>query len=368
MPVNTLKYLIFLFLLANNTALAVRFELSQPRQTFELGRGGSGIVKLGQYDKNSDQFLALKVLYMGLDRIASKESASGVKLVNELCANLELGKLKHVSRAIAAGLTEDNNIYFAMVPSIGGSGQDTFEYFNNNPSELNPEWIRFVVASVALSLDSVHKSGWNWRDCTVRNIVIDHETGYVKIIDFGESMRPNDLTDKNRYSGINAFSSLADWYSLGRNVLKKLLEINADKSELAADLLSLQEALMGKGEDAADNLHTLEDLKNHKTFQGFEWAKLENGIMVSPFIPKNEPKYINFLYSKNPEFEALLNSGNLQPYSMNSNQNFSVDSGLLDLLKRVHFKGVAEGLSSQISGAENIEDICRTHKEFFDSK
>ena len=60
----------------NSNTLNNRFELTQAKETFELARGGSGIVTLGQYDKNSNQFLVLKELYLDLDRFLSDRKST----------------------------------------------------------------------------------------------------------------------------------------------------------------------------------------------------------------------------------------------------------------------------------------------------
>jgi serine/threonine protein kinase len=188
--------------------------------------------------------------------------------------------------------------------------------------------MKFYTASIAIALDACHSSNILHRDVKPENIVMD-KNGFVKLTDFGISALTTDLTCK-KTCGTPAYMSPeslhksrlhgapSDFYGLGccafqygagecpflphaptaaikfiknRRATKKNEspdpEMLPDMSELKAVYSEDAQALIRELLDPRPwvRIASLEDVKQHKFYEGFDWNAILNGTASPPCVP-----------------------------------------------------------------------------------
>lgn len=178
---------------------------------------------------------------------------------------------------------------------------------------------QFYAAEILLGLECLHKEGIIYRDLKPENVVLDGE-GHVKLTDFGlskmfksgENMAfsfcgtPEYLAPEIvRGAGYN-FS--VDWWSFGIIIYEMLSGINpfklrnktnADKLKMITDqdipmlpnfsrnANSLLKSLLDRNpiERLGGGETGIQEIKEHKFFEGVDWDAMLNKSIKVPFIP-----------------------------------------------------------------------------------
>lgn len=151
-----------------------------PKQDFgpyhilkKIGSGGMGEVYLA-YDKNSEREVALKVLPPSFNK------------------NSEITSRFHTEGRALAKIQHPNIVTLYSTGTINNLAYIAMEYAKGVPLDLffvqytyKTEFILHVAKQLAAGMQAVHENGIIHRDLKPQNIIIDPQTGQLKVIDFG---------------------------------------------------------------------------------------------------------------------------------------------------------------------------------------
>jgi cGMP-dependent protein kinase len=226
----------------------------------------------------------------------------------------------------------DSNIFF-LLEYI--AGRTMSNYLNNRTSKelKNMQETIFYVAILFIALDYLNSRFICHRDLKPDNIIIN-ERGYLKIIDFGNSVKLNGFT--NTMTGTphymapeillrGGYGFSCDYWSLGiiayeiyygkypfgekakdpidvyKEVVKNKLEIRSGDTKI----ITMIKSLLTK--KVADRICTLEKAKKLEVFENFNWDELLEFKIIPQYIPKKvnlkefneyKQKYVGYLEEK----------------------------------------------------------------------
>lgn len=153
--------------------------------TDELGRGSFGVVYRA-WDEKLHRHVAIKLLKTEL----AKEERFRRRFIREGQAASAIDH-DHVIRMYLVGETDDGIPYLVMELFSGDSLRDLIRRENSDSSEphssrgFDPAYAARLICNVAQGLQAVHDAGLVHRDIKPSNIILDAESGVVKIADFG---------------------------------------------------------------------------------------------------------------------------------------------------------------------------------------
>ena len=214
-----------------------------------------------------------------------------------------------------------DNLYLVMDLLTGGD----LRYHLCGYHKFSENQTKFFIACVILGLEYIHNNNIIHRDIKPENLVCD-ENGYIRITDFGVAkikkkdnssetsgtpgyMAPEVLMGQNHSFTVDFFAIGIMGYEfmfgkrpyLGKNrkeikhlIVRKQAKIN--QSDLpynwsVESMNFINECLKRKENKRLGFNYGIIELKNHSWFKNFEWNKIYNKIMPSPFIPKKEGNY-----------------------------------------------------------------------------
>ena len=289
-----------------------------------LGHGKFGDVSLVHNEKT---FFAIKAV----NRKAAEKQKILIKYyIQERSILL---KLQHpfIMKLVKTYKT-DSNIFF-LLEYI--AGRTMSNYLNNRTSKelKNMQETIFYVAILFIALDYLNSRFICHRDLKPDNIIIN-ERGYLKIIDFGNSVKLNGFT--NTMTGTphymapeillrGGYGFSCDYWSLGiiayeiyygkypfgekakdpidvyKEVVKNKLEIRSGDTKI----ITMIKSLLTK--KVADRICTLEKAKKLEVFENFNWDELLEFKIIPQYIPKKskikgfndyKQKYVKYLEEK----------------------------------------------------------------------
>ena len=270
----------------------------------QLGSGMFGNVFLTVH-KSKKYFYALKTI--DRRKIAAYEIYENIVLERRI-----LMQLDHIFIMKLVRTFKDSARLYFLLEFINGS--DLFEVIRklNLVSENDA---RFYTAAIIEILEHLHEREIIYRDLKPENIVVDEE-GYPKLIDFGTAKfvkgRTYTIVGTPHYmapeivSG-NGYGLNVDFWSLGiilYEFLFGMVPFGEDEEEPYGIYQKVQErklefpGWMDKNSKARVIIAQLlskippkriggsiENLKSHSWFSGFEWDKLLAKKMKSPYVP-----------------------------------------------------------------------------------
>lgn len=206
---------------------------------------------------------------------------------------------------IISSFQDYDNIYLVTTLYEGIS----LDYFREQI--LSEEQIKFVSACVIQSLIYLRKEKIIHRDIMMKNIIMDNEK-YFNVIDFSFSIEYfNKKNKKNRmrtYTMVNPpeilkradFDYNSDYYRLGSVIyylIFKKYPYTIKEEYNISDIFINHTLVKNYSYSCIDFINKLiisdfkkrigykniDELKNHSWFEGFDWKKLENKQILSPF-------------------------------------------------------------------------------------
>jgi serine/threonine protein kinase len=191
---------------------------------------------------------------------------------------------------------------------------DLFHLLKNSNLKNNYECLKFLLAQVYLILSFLHSEGILYRDLKPENFVLDTETGYIRIIDFGlskdkitEDSEVQELLGTNEYIPPEVilkekYNFNFDWWGYGilmyefffgfppfrgsnqKEIFNKILnsEINfyeGDGYIIPDDAKDLISYLLSKEKDCRIKP---EQIIYHPFFRGIDFEMMKNGKLESP--------------------------------------------------------------------------------------
>ena len=289
-----------------------------------LGHGKFGDVSLVHNDKS---FLAIKAV----NRKAAEKQKILIKYYIQERAIL-LGLQHQFIMKLVKTFKTDSNIFFLLeyIP-----GRTMSNYLNSRTIKQlkNFEETVFYLAILFVALDYLNSRNICHRDLKPDNIIIE-ENGYLKIIDFGNSVILNGFTNtmtgtphymapeillRGGYGfscdywsiGVIAYETYYGKYPFGQNakdpievykeiVKKKLVYKTGDQR-----IVKLIKSLLTK--KVAERICSLEKAKDLEAFENFNWDELMDFKIVPQYLPKKSnikdfkeyrKKYINYMEEK----------------------------------------------------------------------
>ena len=282
-----------------------------------IGKGGFGKVWKVRYKKNCQEF-AMKE--MSKARIIEKNCVSSILGERDI-----LSKIHHpfIINMIFS-FQDDNNLYLVMNLFTGGD----LRYQINKITNFSENQSKFFMACLILGLEVIHANNIIHRDIKPENLVLDYK-GYLKITDFGIAKKQV-KQNSNETSGTPGYMApevmccqnhtvVVDYYAMGIICYELMMGvrpyIGEGRNEIKEKILARQivikqhEIPNGWSKEAADFINNLiqkkpafrlgskgiNQIKQHKWFNGFSWKDLYNMQIESPYIPSAEDNFdINF--------------------------------------------------------------------------
>ena len=248
-------------------------------------------------------------------KIMDKKSEKSIKAEREFLAKLHHPFIVNMNCAFQ----DYENLYLVMDLLTGGD----LRYHFCRIRRFTEEETKFFTSCLLLGLEYIHNNNIIHRDIKPENLVCD-QNGYIRITDFGIAktnkgdnssetsgtpgyMAPEVLLAKNYTFTVDFFAIGVIGYEFmlgkrpynGNNrkqiktlVLKTQVKIDKDKvnwSEESVDFIN--RCLKRKESRRLGYTDGIQELKNHKWFDGFDWESVYNKKLVAPFIPKKEGNY-----------------------------------------------------------------------------
>ncbi|KAJ3369936.1 Serine/threonine-protein kinase MRCK alpha, partial [Kappamyces sp. JEL0680] len=227
-----------------------------------------------------------------------------------------------------ASFQDDENLYLVMEYVSGASFR---ALLNNRETIMGETEARFYIAEMVLALAEVHNQGYIHRDVKPENYLLD-ATGHIKLADFGSCIRytkgkmissqiavgtPDYISPEilRANEGKAEYGVEVDWWSLGIILYELLCDevpfyaeslvgtygkiMNHETTfafpnepELTENCQDLIKRLICRREERLGRLDA-EEIKNHKWFDGIDWANIRKSnrrashiVATAPFIPE----------------------------------------------------------------------------------
>ena len=292
-----------------------------------IGRGGFGEVWEVTLKSN---FITYAVKLIPRSRLSSSFSIGSIKREKELMAELFSRFIVNLQFSFA----DEENFYLGFDLMAGGS----LRFHMVSGIEFSEEQAKFIVCSVALALEYIHKHGLIHQDIKPDNILFD-SSGRVFVMDFGLSI-PLILGNDSAYNGGTtgymspevAFkkpkSYSSDYFPLGvilYEIIFKTKPFKGKSSQFYENLKLLdpkiQESPKSWSFESVDFCFKLleksakrrlgalgsKQIKSHPWVKNFDWEKLKNWQLKPFFEPQIKD---NFNYEDMSTWSA--NAGNLE--------------------------------------------------------
>ena len=306
----------------------IAISLNDFEMKFPIGRGGFGRV-WKVYHKKIGQLFAMKE--MRKDLVVAKRSVGSIMNERRL-----LGILKHpfiVNLHYAFQNLE--NLYLVVDLMDGGD----LRYYLVLKPEMKEDSIKFLAACIMCGLEYLHSNSIVHRDIKPENLVFD-SNGYIHITDFGIA-RMSNTDNSSTTSGTPGYMSpevlcsqnhgiAADYFALGvilyecithfrpytgKNrkeirdaVLNKQVQLKLENNQdWTNELIDLVNRLIQRKPENRIGFGGYAEVKNHAFFQDFDWEKLYNKEIQSPFKvgEKNNFDYDHVMKKWDPVKERI---------------------------------------------------------------
>jgi len=286
--------------------------LSDFDQKYLIGRGGFGRVWKVSHKKLNQDF-AMKVLSKGI--VVKKNSVPSI--MNERCL---LGILRHPFIVnLHYAFQDDSKLYLVLDMMQGGD----LRYYFVNSDGFNEDSLKFLSACILAGLEYLHNKLIIHRDIKPENLVFD-DKGYLHITDFGIA-RTVKGQNTNITSGTPGYmapevicrqdhGTAADYFALGVILYECIMGARpyngSNKKEVREHILAKQIKLKEKNDSKWSNelfdfvnkllqrkpykrigYKGVDEIKEHKLFDGFDWEKLYKKELKSPFKFKRQKNF-----------------------------------------------------------------------------
>ena len=292
-------------------------EINDFEKIKTIGRGYAGKVLLVKYNQN-DKLFAMKSIRK--DQIISEGILDNI-LVER---NILLLNQSPFLLSLSFFLQTSERIYF-ITPFLKGG--DLFHKLKNDiffPEDL----VKFYTAQIAIALQDLHDLGFAYRDLKPENVLID-EDGYIKLCDFGASVKMKGTEKENTFAGSPEYAPpemicreghtfMCDWWSFGvllyellygntpffnedtnrmYDLIKSgsisfpkyiILEGKEKKYKVSEDAKDLISKLLEKDPGIRLGRKGLKEIKKHPFFNSIKFDSIRKKKIKAPFKPKTE--------------------------------------------------------------------------------
>ena len=316
-----------------------------------LGQGKFGDVSLVHNDKT---FFAIKAV----NRKAAEKQKILIKYYIQE-RKILLGLQHPFIMKLVKTFKTESNIFF-LLEYISGQTMSNYLERRTMKQKHNFQETRFYISILFVALNYLNSKKICHRDLKPDNIIID-ERGYLKLIDFGNSVFLNGFTNtmtgtphymapeillRGGYgfscdywsTGIIAYETYYGNYPFGDNakdpievykeVIKKKLVFKSGDQKI----VKLIKSLLTK--KVAERICSLEKAKELEVFENFNWDELLDFKIVPQYIPKKSKvkefkdyrkKYIKYLEENKSNEENTLFSSYEEDDDIPYNENWADD-------------------------------------------
>ena len=311
-----------------------------------------------QFTINKNQFEFVKIIGKGgfgkVYKVLSKK-------YNKIYAMKEMSKLSIIEQKSEKNVKNERelltrinhpfiiNMYFSFqdkenlyLSTEFLEGKD-LRYYIIKKIKFTENQVKFLIACLILSLEYLHSNYIIHRDIKPENLIFDSK-GYLKLTDFGIAIiqEPN-LKDSSGTPGYSApeiiyghnQTIVSDYFSLGilcYEFMKGVRPYNGKSREEIKEKIMSKQIQIKKFDicnnwslDSADFINKciqrkpslrlgykgISELKEHKWLKGFNWRKLYNFQIQSPFIPNlndnYDDKYFSFNETTDKKYIKVVN-------------------------------------------------------------
>lgn len=288
-----------------------------------VGTGSFGRVKLVLHTKEN-KYYAMKIL--------KKVEIIKLKQVDHILSEVSiLNLIDHPFLVRMTGITQNERYLYIVLEYVQGG--ELFTYLRTVQSLRNEDAI-FYSAQVILMFEYLHSKNIVYRDLKPENLLIDAQ-GYLKLTDFGfakiiegrtytlcgtpEYLAPEILLQKGHGKPV-------DWWCLGILIYEMLVGIDpfSDEEPMAvyqnilkgklkfpstfdSDAKSLVKHLLvaDLGKRYGNLKGGVNDIKEHRWYNNFDWNKLLHKELKAPWIPKIKNEGDTSNYSQYPDSPDL---------------------------------------------------------------
>ncbi|KAL1513191.1 hypothetical protein ABEB36_002633 [Hypothenemus hampei] len=290
-------------------------ELNNLKFIRTLGVGGFGRVELVQSKKNKSLVFALKYLKkIDIVNHNQQEHVYNEKLIQMHCKSPFIVRLFRTYK-------DKKYVYFLMEPSLGG---DLFALLHDQKSRRFEENdARFLSGCVLEALDYLHRKGIVYRDLKPENLLVSN-TGYLKLTDFGFAKKMPVRGKTYTFAGTPEYVApevvlnrghdrAVDYWALGVFIFELLTGKTPFRTGDNSHMRTYNKILNGidnvnfptyvkpKAKNLIEKLCRpiaserygmlrggTNEIRSHKWYKdsGFDWQKLQDLAIVSPFKPK----------------------------------------------------------------------------------
>ena len=288
-----------------------------------VGTGSFGRVKLIFHSKEN-KYYALKIL--------KKIEIMKLKQVDHILSEISiLNIIDHPFLVKIVGISQNERYLYIIMEYVQGG--ELFTYLRTVQSLKNEDAV-FYAGQVVLMFEYLHSKNVVYRDLKPENLLIDSQ-GYLKLTDFGfakviegrtytlcgtpEYLAPEILLQKGHGKPV-------DWWCLGILIYEMLVGIDpfSDEEPMAVyqnilkgkikfpsnfdkDAKSLVKHLLvaDLGKRYGNLKGGVNDIREHRWFNEFDWKKLLAKSIKPPFFPKVKSDGDTSNYSQYPDSPDL---------------------------------------------------------------
>ncbi|CAL7947696.1 unnamed protein product [Xylocopa violacea] len=283
-----------------------------------LGVGGFGRVELVTLKSDSEKSFALKKLKKKvMVEQQQQEHVLNEKYIMQACDSPFICKLYQTYK-------DSKYVYFLMEVCLGGDVWTTLQrrrFFDDATAQ-------FMVGCVVEALDHLHSMTIVYRDLKPENLMLDSR-GYLKLVDFGfskkigphktwtfagtpEYVAPEIILNKGHDRAVDywALGILTHELLFGKppfrgsdhmsiyNKILKGIEVVGVPGSISRNASSLIKKLLrlSPSERLGYQRNGIQDIRDHKWFNGFNWQGLQRLTLPAPIVPtvRNEIDTRNF--------------------------------------------------------------------------
>ena len=288
-------------------------ELKDLQRIETLGVGGFGRVELVQHKSRREMTFALKYLKkVDMVHQGQVEHVFNEKNIQISCESVFIVRMYKTFK-------DHKYLYFLMESCLGG---DLWTYLQKQKGRrVSEKAAQFFAACILEAISYLHDRDRVYRDLKPENMLLD-VNGYVKLTDFGFAKDIGPRGKTFTFAGTPEYvapeivynrghDKAVDYWAFGIFVYELLVGKTPFRTDDPSHMKTYNRILRGinsvhfpphLSKNAVNLVQKLckaiptdrlgaqrngiQDIRNHKWFQGLDWNKLKNQKLKAPYVPK----------------------------------------------------------------------------------
>ncbi|CAG9854016.1 unnamed protein product [Phyllotreta striolata] len=298
---------------SSNSMLSNQFneiQLKDLKIVYTIGEGGFGRVELVMLKENKNQCFALKMMSKYTIVKDNRQQQAINERLQISCDSPFIVKMYKTFR--------DTRYIFYLMEYCSGGDLWSLLYKNQKNHQFSEKEAKFITGCVLEGLEYLHNKNIIYRDLKPENIMLT-ATGYFKLTDFGYIKRLAKFEKTFTFAGTveyvapevarkGTYGRAVDYWACGVFIFEMLCgktpfsSMDYNDAKIFKNILNgiekirFPEAVSPPAKDLIKRLCRenpserigIEDIKQHRWYEGFDWPKLQKFQMKTPF--KNQSK------------------------------------------------------------------------------